>query len=113
MNKKIRLVTVTGSRTNTLPHMLSHYADIVDEIYVVVYEWENFSTYDSVKEIVSLFPNAKTQCATGKYTTVTHRATKIVHETNFARSAIAPEISAGVMMANISWNVAKTSSGIG
>ena len=59
MNKKIRLVTVTGSRTNTLPHMLSHYADIVDEIYVVVYEWENFSTYDSVKEIVSLFPNAK------------------------------------------------------
>ena len=59
MNKKIRLVTVTGSRTNILPHMLSHYADIVDEIYVVVYEWENFSTYDSVKEIVSLFPNAK------------------------------------------------------
>ena len=59
MNKKIRLVTVTGSRTNTLFHMLSHYAEIVDEIFVVVYEWENFSTYDSVKEIVSLFPNAK------------------------------------------------------
>jgi hypothetical protein len=59
MNKKIRLVTVTGSRTNTLSHMLSHYADIVDEIFVVVYEWENFSTYDSVQEIVSHFPNAK------------------------------------------------------
>ncbi len=59
MNKKIRLVTVTGSRTNTLFHMLSHYAEIVDEIFVVVYEWENFSTYDSVKEIVSKFPNAK------------------------------------------------------
>jgi hypothetical protein len=59
MNKKIRLVTVTGSRTNTLSHMLSHYADIVDEIFVVVYEWDNFSTYDSVKEIVSHFPNAK------------------------------------------------------
>ena len=59
MNKKIRLVTVTGSRTTTLPHMLNHYKDLVDEIYVVVYEWENFSTYDSVQEIVSYFPNAK------------------------------------------------------
>ena len=58
MNKK-RLVTVTGSRTNTLFHMLSHYTDIVDEIYVVVYEWENFSTYNSVEEIVSKFSNAK------------------------------------------------------
>ena len=58
MNKKIRLVTVTGSRTNTLPHMLQHYTDLVDEIYVVVYEWENFSTYDLVKEIVSKFSNA-------------------------------------------------------
>jgi len=59
MNKKIRLVTITGSRTNTLFHMLSHYTDIVDEIFVVVYEWENFSTYDSVQEIVSKFSNAK------------------------------------------------------
>ena len=59
MNKKIRLVTITGSRTNILPHMLQHYADIVDEIFVVVYEWENFSTYDEVEKIVSLFPNAK------------------------------------------------------
>jgi hypothetical protein len=59
MNKKIRLVTVTGSRTNTLWHMLNHYTDIVDEIFVVVYEWDNFSTYDSVQEIVSKFPNAK------------------------------------------------------
>ena len=59
MNKKIRLVTVTGSRTNTLSHMLHHYTELVDEIFVVVYEWENFSTYDSVEEIVSKFPNAK------------------------------------------------------
>lgn len=59
MNKKIRLVTVTGSRTNILPHMLQHYTELVDEIFVVVYEWENFSTYDSVEEIVSKFPNAK------------------------------------------------------
>ena len=41
--KKIRLVTVTGSRTNTLWHMLNHYKYLVDEIYVVVYEWDNFS----------------------------------------------------------------------
>ena len=59
MNKKIRLVTVTGSRTNTLPHMLQHYAELVDEIFVVVYEWENFSTYDEVEKIVSYFSNAK------------------------------------------------------
>ncbi len=55
----IRLVTVTGSRTNTLQHMLNHYKDLVDEMCIVVYEWEGFSTYDSVKEIVSKFSNAK------------------------------------------------------
>jgi len=59
MNKKIRLVTVTGSRTNILSHMLQHYSTLVDEIFVVVYEWENFSTYDEVEKIVSYFPNAK------------------------------------------------------
>ena len=31
---------------------------------------------------------------------------------NFARSAIAPEISAGVMIANISWKAANTSTGM-
>ena len=56
---KIRLVTVTGSRTNTLSHMLKHYTNLVDEIHVVVYEWEGFSTYDSVQEIVSKYSNAK------------------------------------------------------
>lgn len=55
----IRLVTVTGSRTNTLHHMLKHYSHLVDEICVGVYEWEGFSTYDSVCKIVSEFPNAK------------------------------------------------------
>ena len=39
--------------------------------------------------------------------------TKIIHDKNFARSAIAPEIKAGVMIANINWNAAKASSGIG
>ena len=84
MNKK-RLVTVTGSRTNTLPHMLSHYTDIVDEIYVVVYEWENFSTYDSVEEIVSKFPNAKIVRRETKekynweYVTQLYNETKLMH----------------------------------
>ena len=56
---KLRLVTVTGSRTNTLEHMLKHYAHLVDEICVVVYEWEGVSTYDAVKQIVDKFTNAK------------------------------------------------------
>jgi hypothetical protein len=85
MNKKIRLVTVTGSRTTTLTHMLSHYTDIVDEIYVVVYEWENFSTYDSVQEIVSYFPNAKIvrreikEKFNWEYVTQLYNETKLMH----------------------------------
>jgi hypothetical protein len=59
MNKKIRLVTVTGSRTDTLWHMLNHYKDLVDEMYVVVYEWEGFSTYNEVLKITKQFDKAK------------------------------------------------------
>ena len=55
----IRLLTVTGSRTHTLRHILNHYKDIVDEIFVVVYEWADIKTYDSVADIVSEFPSAK------------------------------------------------------
>jgi hypothetical protein len=55
----IRLVTVTGYRTNTLWHMLSYYKDRVDEIYVVVYEWDGFSTYDDVLAITKQFPNVR------------------------------------------------------
>ena len=58
MKSKIRLVTVTGSRTNTLWHMLNHYKDLVDEMYVAVYEWDKMDTYDEVKKIVSEFGNA-------------------------------------------------------
>lgn len=58
MNKKIRLVTVTGSRIDTLWHMLKYYENIVDEMCVVVYEWENFSLYTEVSKIVKQFPNA-------------------------------------------------------
>jgi hypothetical protein len=59
MNKKIRLVTVTGSRTDTLWHMLNHYKDLVDEMYVVVYEWEGSSTYNEVLKITYQFDKAK------------------------------------------------------
>ena len=62
----VRLVTVTGSRTNTLWHMLNHYKNIVDEMCIVVYEWEGFSTYDEVLKIVKQFPTA----------TIVKRATK-------------------------------------
>jgi hypothetical protein len=57
--EKIRLLTVTGSRTDTLNHLLNHYKDIVDEMFIVVYEWEDFSTYSEVEQIVSGFDNAK------------------------------------------------------
>jgi hypothetical protein len=55
----IRLVTVTGSRTTTLKHMLNHYKDIVDEMHIVVYDWEEQSNLSEVQNIVSEFKNAK------------------------------------------------------
>jgi hypothetical protein len=55
----IRLVTVTGSRTTTLKHMLNHYKDMVDEMHIVVYDWEEKSNLSEVQTIVSEFPNAK------------------------------------------------------
>jgi hypothetical protein len=39
--------------------MLSYYKDRVDEIYVVVYEWDGFSTYDDVLAITKQFPNVR------------------------------------------------------
>jgi hypothetical protein len=56
---KLRLVTVTGSRVDTLWHMLNHYKDLVDEMYVVVYEWEGSSTYNEVLKITKQFDKAK------------------------------------------------------
>jgi hypothetical protein len=55
---KLRLVTVTGSRVDTLWHMLNHYKDLVDEMYVVVYEWEGFSLFEEVSKITKQFDNA-------------------------------------------------------
>jgi hypothetical protein len=56
---KVRLVTVTGSRVETLWHMLNHYKDLVDEMYVIVYEWEGSSTYNEVLKITKEFDTAK------------------------------------------------------
>jgi hypothetical protein len=55
----IRLVTVTGSRTTTLKHMLNHYENQVDEMCIVVYDWQEQSNLSEVETIVSQFPNAK------------------------------------------------------
>jgi hypothetical protein len=55
---KLRLVTVTGSRVDTLWHMLNHYKELVDEMYVVVYEWEGFSLFEEVSKITKEFDNA-------------------------------------------------------
>ncbi len=83
--KKVRLVTVTGSRTNTLWHMLNHYKHIVDEIYVVVYEWEGMSILNEVGEILKNFPTAKVVRVEKKekfnweYVTQLYNETKALH----------------------------------
>src|SRR3954451_13766939 len=56
--------------------------------------------------------NANTQCATGKYTTVAQTPAKTIHAPNLARSAMAPEISATVMIAKTAWNATKAMDGI-
>ena len=48
-------------------------------------------------------PLPHTMCAIGKYTTKDHSVMNRSMAENFIRSANAPEISAGVMMANMSW----------
>jgi|SRR5688572_23561809 hypothetical protein len=54
-------------------------------------------------------PPPQTHAATGKYTSVAQTPAKIIHAPNLARSAIAPEIRATVMIANVAPNVAPTS----
>lgn len=51
---KIRLVTVTGSRTDTLEYMINHYWDMVDELHIVVYDTKN-NQYENVKEITEKY----------------------------------------------------------
>jgi hypothetical protein len=51
-------------------------------------------------------------CAIGQYTAMNHTVMTAIHTPNFIRSAIAPRIRAGVMIANIAWNMMKTYSGM-
>jgi hypothetical protein len=53
-------------------------------------------------------PPPHTMWASGKYTANIHSVTNNNTAENFMRSAMAPTISAGVMMANVSWNIANT-----
>tara|TARA_Y100000004_G_scaffold195396_1_gene262281 strand:- start:425 stop:1279 length:855 start_codon:yes stop_codon:yes gene_type:complete len=49
---KINLVTVVGHNITMLPHMLNHYKDIVDEVYVVVYrQHEDDGIVDEIKKL--------------------------------------------------------------
>ena len=59
----------------------------------------------------AMIPPPHTQCAIGAYTITDHTAMKTTHEENFIRSATAPAISAGVMIANIIWNTMNALSG--
>ena len=48
----LNLVTVVGENTHILPHMLKHYENIVDKVYVAVYRQSDNDTI--LKEIEDL-----------------------------------------------------------
>lgn len=50
--QKVNLVTVVGHNTTMLPHMLNHYKDIVDEVYVVVYRQNSLDGI--LEEVINL-----------------------------------------------------------
>src|SRR3954447_5225593 len=54
---------------------------------------------------------SNTQCATGKYTMVAQMPLNSIHGPNFARSAMAPEISATVMIAKTAWKATNAITG--
>lgn len=48
----LNLVTVVGQNTHMLPHMLKHYENIVDKVYVVVYQQhEDDGILNEIKEL--------------------------------------------------------------
>src|ERR1035437_314117 len=57
-------------------------------------------------------PTPHTQWQTGSYTNVAQASRKIIKDENFILSAKAPMISAGVIIANIAWNIIKAWWGI-
>ena len=49
---KLNLVTVVGNNITMLPHMIKHYQDVIDEIYVVVYRQdENDTILSDIEEL--------------------------------------------------------------
>ena len=49
---KLNLVAVVGNNITMLPHMIKHYQDVVDEIYVVVYRQdENDTILSDIEEL--------------------------------------------------------------
>ena len=64
------------------------------------------------REAFSRPPFPQTMCAMGAYTTSDHSTMKAVMALNFMRSANAPVMSAGVMMANINWYTMNVWSGM-
>lgn len=50
--QKLNLVTVVGHNTTMLPHMINHYWDLVDEIFVVVYrQHENDGILEEIENM--------------------------------------------------------------
>src|SRR4029453_2560922 len=67
----------------------------------------------SIAEALKIQPSADhTMWAIGQYTTRNQMVINATHAPNFMRSATAPRISAGVMIANMAWNMMKMYSGM-
>ena len=48
----LNLITVVGRNTHILPHMLKHYENMVDKIYVVVYRQDtNDGILEEIEEL--------------------------------------------------------------
>src|SRR5262245_2012951 len=70
------------------------------------------SPFSSVLAALKMPSGPQTQCATGEETKIAHRPMNQSIAENFMRSAKAPAISAGVMIAKVSWKQRYTLSGI-
>jgi hypothetical protein len=86
-----------------LPSTIAHTrADTPDEMCTTVPPAKSSAPF-----ALSQPPSPHTQCASGSYTMVAQRTVKSRNAENFFRSANAPVMSAGVMIANIIWKSMK------
>ena len=67
--------------------------------------WTTVPPAKSSAPMSPIQPPPHTQWASGSYTSVAHRTANVRNALNFMRSAIAPAISAGVMIANMPWKI--------